>query len=331
MATMTRRERVEAALNGGEVDRVPIGLWGHFPSDPHRAEDLARETVAYQQRYDWDFVKVMPSGMYFPEALGCTLTPASGPGAVNDLADSVIKRPEDWERLPVLNPNEGWLAEHLQSVRLIRAALGPDIPIIQTLFSPLTVAHKLSLHVPFENSVRSHRLALEAGLRAIAEGTKRFAAATLDAGADGFFFATQEANRDTLSEDDFLALGKRYDREILDAVADRASFVMLHVCRTNILADLVADYPVNAMNWDHHHTRPGLGEARQVWSQALVGGLDRYGAILNGQPEDVAAEAHAAIAEAGPRRFILSAGCALPVACPPENLRAARRAVETSP
>lgn len=328
MAALSKRERVRLALAGGTVDRPPISLWGHFPSDPHRAEDLAKATIEYQRQYDWDFVKLMPSGMYYPEALGCTLTPAAGPGAVNGLADSIVKRPEDWENLPVLDPREGWLAEHLRTVRLVREALGPDVPIIQTLFSPLTVAHKLSIHLPFEESISTYRSSLEAGLRAITAGSKRFAEATLAAGADGFFFATQEANHDTLSEADFLALGKPYDLEILRAVEGRASFNLLHVCRVNVMAEQVADYPVHAINWDSHQTRPSLGDARSVWRQALVGGLDRHGAVLTGTPDDVAAEVSRAIAEAGTSRFIVSAGCALPVACPPTNLLAARRAVE---
>jgi uroporphyrinogen decarboxylase len=328
MAAMSKRERVQAALAGEAVDRVPVAFWGHFPSDPHRADELAAETIAFQQRFDWDFVKLMPSGMYYPEALGCTLTPASGPGAVNGLADSVIKRPEDWERLPVLDPEQGWLAEHVRSVRLVRAALGPDVPIIQTLFSPLTVAHKLSLHLPFEESVGQHRPRLEAGLRAITAGSKRFAEATLDAGADGFFFATQEANRDTLSDADFLALGKPYDLEILRAMDGRPSFDLLHVCRTNVMADLVADYPVHAINWESHGAHPTLREARHLWRQALVGGLDRHGALLRGTPSDVTAEARQALAEAGSLGFILSAGCALPFARPDANLDGARQIVE---
>ena len=329
MPASSKRERVVAALRGEVADRVPISLWGHFPSDPHRAEDLAAETIAFQRQYDWDFIKFMPSGMYYPEALGCTLTPASGPGAVNGLSDSIVKRPEDWERLPIPDPREGWLAEHVRAVRLVREALGPDVPIIQTLFSPLTIAHKLSIHLPYEESLSEHRSRLEAGLRAIVEGSKRFAQATLAAGADGFFFATQEANHDTLGDADFLALGKTYDLEVIRAIEGQATFNLLHVCRVNIMAEAVADYPVHAINWDSDHTRPSLGEARSVWTQALVGGLDRHGAILRGTPDEVAAEVRQSIAAGGPAGLIVSAGCALPVACPEANLRAARRAVES--
>jgi uroporphyrinogen decarboxylase len=329
-AELSKRERVLGTLRGEAVDRPPISLWGHFPSDPHRADDLAAATLEAQRRYDWDFVKLMPSGMYYPEALGCALTPAEGPGAVNGLADSIIKQPADWDRLPVLDPAEGWLAEHVRSVGLVRAALGPDVPIIQTLFSPLTVAHKLCLHLSFEAQVQEHRDHLEAGLRAIAAGSRRFAEACLAAGADGFFFATQEANHLTLSEADFLALGKRYDLEVLQAIAGRASFVLLHVCRTDLMVNQVADYPVHAINWDSHATPPAFGTARQVWPMVPVGGLDRYGALLHGTPAQVADEVRAAVAEAGSVPVMISAGCALPVACPEANLLEARRAVEVA-
>jgi uroporphyrinogen decarboxylase len=324
----SKRERLQAALVGEPADRVPIGFWGHFPTDPRRAEDLARETLAFQRQFDWDFVKLMPSGMYYPEALGCTLTPASGPGAVNGLADSIVKRPEDWERLPVPDPREGWLAEHVRSVQLVRESLGPDVPIIQTLFSPLTIIHKLCVHVRFEESIERHRPRVEQALRAIAEGSKQFVAATLDAGADGFFFATQEATRDSLDDATFLALGKKYDLDVLESTRGRATFNLLHVCRANIMADLVADYPVHAINWESHGAPPSLAEARGIWGQALVGGVDRYGVIVNGTPDDVREEVERAIEATGSRKLIVSAGCALSVARKAENLAAARRAVE---
>ena len=57
------------------------------------------------------------------------------------------------------------------------------------------------------------------------------------------FFATQEANRDTLSEADFLALGKPHDLEILRSFEGRSLFTLLHVCKSNVMAELVADFP----------------------------------------------------------------------------------------
>lgn len=71
-----------------------------------------------------------------------------------------------------------------------------------------------------------------------------------------------------------------------------------------------------------------VGEARRVWPFALVGGLDRAGALVNGTPEDVTAEVRRAADEAGARKLILGAGCVVASARRDENLLAARRAVE---
>ncbi len=325
---MNKIDRVRAALAGDLVDRVPIGFWGHFASDPRRADELVAETLRFQERFDWDFVKLMPTGVYYPEALGCTVTRAAGPDMVSAVSDSIVKRPVDWRRVPVLEPQSGWLAGHLETIRRVRAALGPEIFILQTIFSPLAVAHKMSVHVPFVESVRVHREELEAGLGAIAEGTLRFAEASLEAGADGFFYAVQDATRDVLNEAEFLALGKAHDLRILNAVGGRTGFTLLHVCRTHIMAEQVADYPVHAMNWECGAGNPTLAEARGIWRQTLVGGLDRQGALLRGTPDEVTAEVRRVIREAGPRRLIISAGCTLPAARPDANLLAARRAVE---
>jgi len=325
-ATMTRRERVRAALRGDEVDRAPIAFWGHFASDPRTAEQIAAETLAFQRRFDWDFVKVMPSGMYFPQALGCELTPASGPGGTNQIASTVVRSAADWSRLPEPSPHEGWLGEHVDSVRRIRAALGPDVPIVQTLFGPLTVAHKLT-GAEFRRHVREEPSALEAGLERLTAATIAFARATLDAGADGFFYATQEATLDELAEPEFERLGKAYDLRVLEGLDERAWFKLLHVCRESIMAEVVADYPVEAINWDSHRNFPSLAEAPGIWSQALVGGLDRQGAILSGTPDEVEAEVRAALDAVGGQHLLVSAGCALPLARPDANLDAARRAV----
>ncbi|HEY3083024.1 MAG TPA: uroporphyrinogen decarboxylase family protein [Chloroflexota bacterium] len=324
---MTPRERVRAALRGDQVDRVPIAFWGHFASDPRTAEAITAETLAFQRRFDWDFVKVMPSGMYFPQALGCELTPASGPGGTNQIARTIVRSAEDWPRLPEPAPTEGWLGEHVAAVGRIRRELGPDVPIVQTLFSPLTNAHKLA-GADFKRYVREEPAALEAGLEHLTAATIAFARATLDAGADGFFYATQEATLDELAEPEFEGLGKAYDLRVLGALDERAWFKLLHVCRESIMAEVVADYPVEAINWDTHRNFPSLAEAPGIWPQALVGGLDRQGAILSGAPAEVEREVRSAVDALGGQRLIVSAGCALPLARPDANLEAARRAVE---
>jgi uroporphyrinogen decarboxylase len=50
--------------------------------------------------------------------------------------------------------------------------------------------------------------------------------------------------------------------------------------------------------------------------------------MVRGTPEQVRAEAQAAIAQTGGRRLILGTGCVTPTTAPRANLRAARSVVE---
>ena len=67
---MNHRERVHAALRGEAVDRPPISFWGHFYHRESTARDLAEATLEFQDRYDWDWVKLNPRKHYHCEDWG---------------------------------------------------------------------------------------------------------------------------------------------------------------------------------------------------------------------------------------------------------------------
>ena len=65
---MTRTERVQAAVNGAEVDRVPVCFWHHFqPEGSGRA--MAEATLRFfDDEFALDIAKVMPDLPYpFPK------------------------------------------------------------------------------------------------------------------------------------------------------------------------------------------------------------------------------------------------------------------------
>ena len=45
--SMTRRERLAAALRGEPVDRPPVALWRHFPVDDQDPEQRAQSGAAF--------------------------------------------------------------------------------------------------------------------------------------------------------------------------------------------------------------------------------------------------------------------------------------------
>jgi uroporphyrinogen-III decarboxylase len=100
---------------------------------------------------------------------------------------------------------------------------------------------------------------------------------------------------------------------------------MLHVCKENLMFDLVAGYPVHLINWAAHTSGTTLSDVRQMTDTSLAGGLS-LDTLLNGTEQEVMDEARAAIAEAGPRGFMLAPDCVIKGPSPDANLAAACRA-----
>lgn len=327
--SMTHRERVSAAVHGEPVDRLPVALWRHFPGADATADGLASAVIAFQQAFDFDLVKVTPASGYPAEAWGARLVPESNLEGTRRYNQRVIDSPEDWRALPVLEPTHGAFGRELAALRAVRAGVGEDVPVLQTVFNPLTIAKQLVGPTVLEH-MQDHATALMDGLATIAETSVGFAQACLSNGADGIFFATQFARHDLMSEEAYRDFGTAYDRVVLDAVRDRAGLVVLHLCGEHVMFELADLYGADIVNWHDRTTPPTLGEglARRA-SGAVLGGLDRGAELRLGSPADVAAAVSRAAADTGGRRTMIGTGCVTLVDTPSDNLRAARAAVDT--
>lgn len=60
MNKMTKKERVVAAINKKEVDRVPFSIWYHIPHVDQDPVQLAEVQIEQAHSYDMDFIKMMP-------------------------------------------------------------------------------------------------------------------------------------------------------------------------------------------------------------------------------------------------------------------------------
>jgi len=323
---MTHRERIEAAVRGERPDRVPIALWRHFPYDDQTPEGLARATIEFQRKYDFDLVKITPASGYPAEAWGAKLKPANNEEGTREYLSRPVRKPEDWHQIEALDPTQGVYGRELKALQLIREGVGDDVYVLQTIFSPLTVARQLAGDIVFSH-LREHPEDLKAGLGIITETTARFAQECLKHGADGIFFATQLASRDLLSPEEYQEFGARFDLDVLSAIRERAELIVLHLHGMNPMFELARSYPVEVVNWHDRETSPSLAEGQRLFQGAVLGGLNRSTTLPKGSPEDVEREVRDAIEQTGGLRLIIGAGCVAPVTTPEENLRAARRAV----
>ncbi|MHB1294470.1 MAG: uroporphyrinogen decarboxylase family protein [Anaerolineae bacterium] len=329
MSVSAKRERLEATFRGVKTDRPPVALWRHWPGDDQRAEDQALAHLAFQRRYDWDFIKVTPASEFCVEDWGIVSRYVGNTEGTREYTRRVVQRPEDWGRLPVLDPTQGALGRQLRCLEIIADQTAGEVPFLQTIFNPVSVCKYLADEELLRVHLRRHPDAVRAGLETITATLEAFIREVMRRGAAGIFLAVQHAQYGALSAEEYRAFGLPYDLRML-AAAEGAWFSLLHLHGSNVMFDLLADYPVQAVNWHDRETLPDLAGGQERFRGAVCGGLRQWETLVRADPEAVQAEAHSAIAATGGRRFILGTGCVTPIVAPTSNILAVRRAVEPS-
>lgn len=329
MATskLNHRGRLEACLADEAPDRPPIALWRHFPVDDQAPDSLAAATIDFQRVYDFDLVKVTPASSFCVKDWGALDEWRGASEGTRDYTHRVIQRPEDWEQLEVLDPGRGYLADQLKCLNLIVKGVGPDVPVLQTIFNPLSQAKNLVGREELLIHLRRYPEALKVGLHNIAQSTQRFIESALKTGIAGIFFAVQHAQYGLLSANEYAEFGRPYDMEVLQP-ASRLWLNMIHLHGEQIMFDRFLDYPMAVINWHDRETLPSLLEAKSRFAGAVCGGLRRWETMVLGTPDQVLAEARDAIQATDGQRFILGTGCVLPIIAPRGNILAARGSVE---
>ena len=309
---MTKRERVLAALRGEAVDRVPLAFWLHNFATENSADGLAEETLRLQRRFDWDFLKPQSRAQCFAEMWGLAYAPSGEQARPYTVTRIPIKDAAGLGALRPVDPTRGALGEQLEALRLIRAAIGPEIPIIWTIFSPLMI-------LPFlVQGGRDAVLALmrsapretESAFDAVTETLAAYARACLGAGADGLFYATNMATKSLVSAEECRRWQRPYDLRVLEAVK-AAPFNLLHICGTGIHFDEFADYPATAFSWATVPGNPSLDTVHVRTGKAVVGGLPAKPEIASMKAEELVIRARRAVDEMSGRWLLLGPDCSI--------------------
>ena len=324
----THRERLQACLNGEKLDRPPVALWRHFPVDDQAPETLAAATLHFQKMYDFDLVKVSPSSSFCLKDWGVEDVWMGDTEGTRRYTKRVIQKPQDWERLPALEPSAPHLAGQLACLRQIRAELDPDTPMLQTIFSPLAQAKNLVGGETLIAHLRKYPEAVLKGLETIALSTRRFVEAALETGIDGVFYAIQHAQAKLLTLEEYKAFGLPFDHQVLEPASDLWCN-LLHLHGSDVYFELVSEFSFQIVNWHDRDTPPSLAKALQMPGFAVCGGVGRDTLVYREQAE-VLAEAQDALEQTKGQRFILSTGCVVPVIASHGNILAARKSVDSS-
>jgi len=306
--TMTKIERVRAALAGTEVDRPPFSVWYHFGLQHAPAERTAQIHVEFFEAYNLDWLKVMNDYSY------------PMPRSIETLSDA-----RDLKRIIAFDVRQGPLGEQLETIRLIGQSLRGKALVVDTVFNAWNTLKRNVLKEAMGPLMEEHPAELEAALAVVNDNLIRYAIASLHGGASGIFFSVP-ATPESLTSEQYERFMRPFDLAFLEAIRPFGEFHVLHAHGKELYLDRLQEYPVHAISWADREAGPPLTLMRRITPRALMGGID-HGSFPYTSAEKIREQIRTAIAETGPRKLFIAPGCAIPSYSFPELIRAARAEV----
>ena len=328
---MRKRERLERAIAGEAVDRVPVSLWRHWPGDDQRCADLARSIIDFQHDYNWDFVRVMPSSNFQVTDYGIQDEWLGSPQGLREISKHIVNRSLDWTKIRALSPDRGALSQQLECMRMVGKAMQPeDTPVVHTIYSPFAQAARIGGQQLVLKDMRTRADRLRTGLHALTESTLRFIEALWRIpSVAGIFYVTEFASHDMMSEAEYAAFVMPHHLKILESLPDRWWLNFVQVQGSSPMLDLFADVPAQVINWNTRQGQPDLSYVQRMFPGAISGGLDDWRDLHQGTPALLGSVIREALGQSESRRFILSGSGAGYVTTPISNIRAVRRLAES--
>jgi uroporphyrinogen decarboxylase len=292
---------------------------------------LVEAMIEFQRKFDWDFMKINPRASYHIEDRGARYTRSSEPLQKAIKISLPVTKVTDWIKIKPLAPTASVLGEILSATQEIVNRIGSEIHIVQTIFSPLSIAGDLvdAGDEHFVKLLREGPSELHTALEAITETFVGFVKELMKTGIAGIFFATTEwASRSLITEEEYLKFGRSYDLKVLRAAAS-ARFNILHVCNKNNMLPLFRDYPAPVLSWSPFE--PGnlsIHQAAQIIDKIFLAGMDHNVTLLEGPQNAIKKQIEDSLGEVPLGSLMIGPGCALKINTPDQNLEAAIETVK---
>lgn len=330
---MSKYELIRETFLGNLGEKIPFSLWKHHPNKDRTSKGLADAEIEFHRQFDHDLMKISFFGHYPCIDFGCTATYDGKPTGSTTLTSFPVKTHSDWETIEPVDVNTGEFGNQIHAVELIHEYAHGTVPTMATIFDAPMVADRLCGKELLKYA-EEHPEILESALNLINDVMIEFAKATIDAGADGLFLASQHSTRSSISDEHYDQFIYPYDLKLISRLRGKTKFIIMHLHANEeneeIRFDKIAKTPgVNGINWEDQSSALSLREAKRRSRVTVVGGIDHNGVIRTENPETVKEQVLQAVSEAGYKRLIVGPGCVVNVDTPPENLYAIREVIQS--
>lgn len=319
---MYKRQRLEAAISGEPLDRIPIALWRHWQGDDQRAGDLAQSVVRFQQYYDWDMAIIAPAPHFLLTGYGLSDQYDGHPLGERTVTRRPVRRSLDWTELRPLDALRGDLSKQADCIQIVcDAPTLADTPVLQVIYSPLTQAFQLAEPEIVLRNMRTQPERFHSGLATLTETTSRFIETLKRSALAGIVYVMDQASYEYLAEQEYATFGLQYDQQIMSSLPTKWWLNIGCVAGKNPMLNLLAALPFQALNWNTAEGNPTLERGRGLVKGALMGGISRK-MLHEATPSTLMDACRQALLTVNGRRMILAAERNIYITTPQSNIQA---------
>lgn len=303
MKELTKHERVFRTIEGKEVDRTPVGFWLHFPEEQHHGENAIKAHWDFMEKTDSDIMKIMNENILY-----------DGENHISCLND--ISKFRGFSRHDTI------FKDQMEIIKRITEKTDGRYPVVATI-------HGLVASVFHETGYAGNYTSMGYGLplfcrerpeqmkkvfQTVAESLMEFSDCSLEAGAEGIFYAALGGERNFFTDEEFAEFIAPYEKMIYDHIKKTAKLDILHICKTNIDFQRYIDLHPMIVNWGIYGNDVSLTQGSQLFPDSVIlGGFpDRHGVLVNGTDEEIEDHTEAVLQEMKGKRFIVGSDCTLP-------------------
>jgi len=216
------------------------------------------------------------------------------------------------------------MSDRLEAIRLFRAQVGGEVPIMGWVEGALAEAADLRGVSQIMTDLVDNPDWVEELLERCTEVAIDFARAQVAAGAD--LIGLGDAVASLVGPKMYRRFALPYERRIFAAVHEMGALCRLHICgNTNRIVDAMAESGADIVDLDHMVDMAGAA-VRYGDHIAFCGNFDPVAVMLKGTPDTVYVATRHCMENGGVRAFS-AAGCEIPLHTPPANLHAQTHAL----
>lgn len=302
-----KREVMQQFLSGTlDESYVPAAFFMHFGKDARTGEKAIDAHLRYFLSTGMDFVKIQFEQGY---------------GRIR------IEKPEDWEQIKALPAD--FFAPTLEVVQGIYDIAGANAMILPTVYSPFQMLIQSVGAKTVVAYAKTEPERVKKALEYFTEALIGYVKACKKIGVDGFYTPTQGGEIKFYEVPaSFETFVKPYDLRVMQECNANTQLNILHICDYEGQYDDLTrfiSYPGQIINAPCEIAgKPfSLQACEQLFKRPVMGGLYRKGAILEGNPDDIAKEIKILKKSQKGKLFILGADCTILPKTPIDNIRTA--------